>query len=675
MARPRWWNGWTAAVLLAVLHAAMALSAAADKGVTYDELSRMAAGAVLIETNDRRLQPENGLVAQTLVGLGLHAGGAKLPYLAGEDWRRSDMWALGHTMLFESGNDTAALLRSARTPIALLSAVLTLLVYAWSRRLFGPAGGLVSATAAAFSPTLLAHGALATSDVVAATAFLLATWALARAIRAPGPWSVLVSGLATGLLFLSKVSAVLIVPVALVLALHACFAAEPPVLSWRWNSVRVTAFGRRARLYAVIALAHVLIVVLVIWAAHGFRYHTFEQDGLKQSTYYYGDWSHITAIDSAGARLTHRLAEHRLLPEPWLYGVGLVFAHGAGRASFLDGEFSVTGFPSFFPKAFLYKTPLALMALLLVALLAVRWTRRTVHDDDLVPRTVRPGLVAALPLWLLLAVYWAAALSSNLNIGHRHLLPVYPPLFVLAGAAGHWLSSESRARALSVALLLAWLAGSSWVARPDYLAYFNPIAGGPDNGYRRLVDSSLDWGQELPGLAAWLKSDAVDPDAPVFLSYFGKDIPQRVGIEARHLPWVPDTHRTVEPYPLTAGLYCISATMLQTVYLPVRAPWNPDDEARWQAAEADILRLEESQSDPARWNALLAERGDAWWNARLAEYELLRFGRLCAWLRAREPDHQVGHAILVYRLTQDEVDRALHGPPVELVRPGEVSRR
>ena len=98
-------------------------------------------------------------------------------------------------------------------------------------------------------------------------------------------------------------------------------------------------------------------------------------------------------------------------------------------------------------------------------------------------------------------------MASPLNLGERHLLPTYPALLILAGAASGWFRSEHRRFwSAAVVALLAVLGAESMAIRPHYLAYFNVLAGGPESGYRHLVDSSLDWGQDLPGLKRWLEA-------------------------------------------------------------------------------------------------------------------------------------------------------------------------
>ena len=101
-------------------------------------------------------------------------------------------------------------------------------------------------------------------------------------------------------------------------------------------------------------------------------------------------------------------------------------------------------------------------------------------------------------LWLPVAVYLALTLTRGLNIGHRHLLPIYPFLFVAAGRA----TLVRGWRPLSVAVVAAavWYAVSVARVHPHYLAYFNEAAGGPAHGYRLLADLNLDWGQDLKRL-------------------------------------------------------------------------------------------------------------------------------------------------------------------------------
>jgi hypothetical protein len=237
-------------------------------------------------------------------------------------------------------------------------------------------------------------------------------------------------------------------------------------------------------------------------------------------------------------------------------------------------------------------------------------------------------------------------------------------MFILAGAAGALLRRRTVAVA-PVVLLLALFAAESLSSWPNYLAYFNVAAGGPRHGYRHLVDSSLDWGQGLPGLKKWLVSHGLEEkDAPtVYLSYFGSASPDYYAIHAEPLPGYLPRGRSAEPRPLTGGVYCISATMLQGVYLFCPGPWDGGYESEYRRLAGFLRRYEATRSDPEARRALLQRAGRPNLATVFEAFEQLRLARLCAFLRRREPEDQVGYSVLIYRLSADEVRQAVDEEP------------
>lgn len=217
-----------------------------------------------------------------------------------------------------------------------------------------------------------------------------------------------------------------------------------------------------------------------------------------------------------------------------------------------------------------------------------------------------------------------------------------------------------------VVALLAWHVAQAVLISPNFLAYFNRIAGGPEEGYRHLVDSSLDWGQDLPALKEWLDREGLEgPNhPPVYFSYFGSARPDHYKINAEPLPGFPERWTPRFPPPLAGGVYCISATMLQAVYV-LEAPgaWTPAYEKRYQDALYNLRLFDSTGSDPAARAALLKQTGDALWLKMFRVFEQLRFARLAAYLRTREPDANVGYSILIYRLSDADVASAVAGPP------------
>jgi 4-amino-4-deoxy-L-arabinose transferase-like glycosyltransferase len=605
----------------------MADSSTVDKSAIFDEAPHLVGGVSHWRTGDTRLNPENGRLPQLWAGLPVHLQGHELPDLGGPGWREAKAWDLGGDFFYRQGNDVDAMLRSGRRMIIAMGVGLGLLVYAWSRRLFGPAGGMVSLWLFVFSPNLLAHSRLVTSDITLTLTMTgsvgLLWWTLGRL----SPASLLASGAVMGLLALSKMSAVLILPMLAALICIRLLCAEPLIVAFGAER-RVERWPQKLAWWGAAIAVIGLLAVLVIWAFHGFRY---APSFLSRAEF---PWERDLARAGTLGPLVAWVRDWHLLPESYLFGFAHLLKSSGSRPAFLGGEFSLTGWWYFFPYSTLVKTPLATFAALAAALGA------------LVVRRTRVTTLQLAPLLVLLVAYWGFSLGSTMNIGHRHILPTYGALLILAGASALWLEAPGRAPRLLLPVLLLALAFESWSVRPHYLAFFNALAGGPANGYRHLVDSSLDWGQDLPGLKRWLDRERASGNSePVFLSYFGTGDPEFYGIRSVRLPGFFDAPLLRDSSTvLTAGTYCISATMLQNVYNPlprIRGPWTPEREAEYQR----LRGLEERYG-----------------SAALA-YDMLRFARLTAYLRQREPDDHVGYSILIYRLRDEDLAEALEGDP------------
>ena len=192
---------------------------------------------------------------------------------------------------------------------------------------------------------------------------------------------------------------------------------------------------------------------------------------------------------------------------------------------------------------------------------------------------------------------------------------------------------------------------------PAYLSYFNQLAGGPARGYTHLVDSSLDWGQDLARLEQWLaeRRDTDLRDRPVYLAYFGSGDPDNSGIQATLLPGYLDWRDKIDFQPLQPGTYCISATMLQSVYGLAYGPWSEQYEQLYRRY-ASLLAKSYGTRVPLK--SIRQGRNDQQ-HRMIYEFEQLRLARLCAHLRRREPDERVACSILIYHVSDDELQDAL----------------
>jgi 4-amino-4-deoxy-L-arabinose transferase-like glycosyltransferase len=236
------------------------------------------------------------------------------------------------------------------------------------------------------------------------------------------------------------------------------------------------------------------------------------------------------------------------------YFDGMFYQHehiSAPYRRFLLGKYSASGWWYYFLVAFFIKTPIPTVLFIAVsaALLRRQFPRRDWINEAFL----------LIPASVILCFF---SISKH-EIGLRYLLPIYPFLFVFAGKAAQVLLSSNILKAL-YAVMMAWYLGASCYIHPHYLAYFNELVGGPNNGYKCLVDSNLDWGQDLKGLKSFMLRQGI---SKLSLSYFGSDSPDRYGINYDWLPsFVLRDSNPGQHSRAPKGWVAISATNLQGVY-------------------------------------------------------------------------------------------------------------
>ena len=716
--RPRWSIVAAVAAVLAA-HFALANGAAWNKCGTFDESSHIANGYSCWVSGDYRMYPV-AILQHRWITLPLLFRGYHEPPLDAELWTRSDNWEYGRQLLYRLGNDSQEILHLARMMTSLWSVVLGGLVFVWARQLFGTASGFVALLLYAFNPNVLAHASSATIDLPAALAFTAALWTLWRTLERLTPGRLAASCVVWGLALTSKFSALLLVPMALLLLAVRWLDGRPWPYAYFGRSGEIDRRMRMLPRFAFLTAAHACAVWLTIWAMFGFRFEMYVDrvvpidaarypqitfDGaaaecLKPRADRPNDPQHARRFVVGTLRF---FRDYRLFPEAYLYCFLNTLQTVSGFSAYLDGRHCNTGFASFFPLCTLYKTPGATFVLALLALAhhVVR-RRRQMAAGESPLRLLAAGMYAVAPLWVLILVYSWSAITGNINIGIRHILPVFPAAFILIGVAGRWLtdawevgrkptrrgrdhgpthdvgrSTFSGAIARwTVVGCLAWQVVAVVNAYPNYLAYFNLIAGGPKNGYKHLVDSSLDWGQELPALKKWLDTNVSgqSPKPRVYFSYFGSTPPDVFGIDAVLLPgfWDrqqldPKIQAPFEPE-LSPGLYCISATMLQSVYNQAAGgPWLTTHEQAYQQVLRNIVAL--YSAPPADRQRLIDQHGMQTWLGQFYVFEHLRLARLCNYLRRREPIAHINYGILIFNVSQADLDSALRGPPASTSEP------
>ena len=252
---------WAGVIALLALHVGLALWAAAKETVTSDEIFHVTGGYFYNKYGDYRVQPENGNLPQRVAGLPAVLMGAPTPPLADNIyWKTSDGQVISHQLFYETGHDHWPMFMAGRALMMIFSIGTGLLVFGWARSLFGTAAGFLSLTLYALCPNILAHAPLTTSDLAAVFFFLASVGAYWRHLRAPSWGNTTLSGAVFGLAYVAKYSAVLLLPMMLMLLAWRIWH-DPPAERSRWwklaplslagHAALGTAAGRLGRIVAI----------------------------------------------------------------------------------------------------------------------------------------------------------------------------------------------------------------------------------------------------------------------------------------------------------------------------------------------------------------------------------------------------------------------------------------
>ncbi len=531
-----------AAALLAAFIVQASIAATRDS-VTIDEFCQVPVGLYMLRTRDFSPDPINPPLTRMIAALPLLV---RPPVF--DPPAQTGHWAMGALLMENNSRDYQAIFVRARGAMILFSGLLGVLVFVWATQLYDWRAGLAALTLFAFSPDMLAHAHLATLDMsgaLGATATVYATWRMLeqRSVR----WAVIV-GVTFGVATLLKLSGVvLIATVVSAVAIRAW---------WEAGRERAPSWGR---LLCVVGLA----ALVTINVGYGF-----------QGT--------LALLSSAALAPHGRLAALRAacpwlrvpLPLPLINGIDEVLNTGVQRepSYFLAGALSSQGWWYYHLAAFALKTPLPVVALALWAV--CMWGAGKSRG--------RREYCVFIPVVLIFA---ANALFNSLQIGVRHVLPVHPLLFI---AGSPWIVAALPARARGGTALravtaagLLWFIGGSLAVTPRYLEYFNELAGGPSGGHRFLIDSNIDWGQDLMRLREYMDQRALPS---INLAYFGRVHPAVYGI--RFVPLEPGQAH---------GPTVVSASFLMGRpyfwYLGGRQRWVPARTYTWLQRYQPVARV------------------------------------------------------------------------------------
>jgi hypothetical protein len=649
-----------AVVLLTAVHLTLAILSLLRENPTVDEVVHLPAGVTYWQKGTFRLYHHNPPLVKLVAALPVVLSDPVMtPLYEAPSWTTEppSPTAVAQNFAYLNVPRYFELFERARLPMPLFSVLGGIVVFAWSRRLHGVGGGLLSLTLWAFCPNVLAHGRLITTDMGATALGVAATYLFWRSLQRPGWLPSAGVGICLGLAELTKFSLILLGGLWPFLWLVRLVLTAPRD-QWPTRITRALGLGSLT----------VALSILTIDVGYG-----FEGVGLPLGRFEFACGS-LTRPVPPGMRRPRSRNElfdaawrHRVnrfrgtvleglpTPLPKHYVLGFdeqkletegmpkqFFAANSrggeggddddvlGYTVYLDGELRQPGWRSYYVRTLLYKVPEGTWCLFMLSLVASATSRRSREGwaDEIA--------VATVPVVILFAM----SFLTNICLGLRYVLPIFPYIMITMGKVVPWASGlETKTRRVAawgiVGVSLGLTVLATALIHPHYLAYFNLASGGPDREPPRLIDSNLDWGQDLVNLKDWIRAHA--RGERVGIAYFGQINPSIFALRGEGFDWFPPPAEpgTVRPMPgrttsrlvgparrLTPGLYAVSATLVAGL--------------RWRLYDsAPVAAVPEAWS-PA-WNA---DKPYAF-----------------SYFRELTPIARVGHSILVYRVTPRDIER------------------
>ncbi|MFZ0889542.1 MAG: phospholipid carrier-dependent glycosyltransferase [Candidatus Binataceae bacterium] len=471
-----------------------------------------------------------------------------------QDVAQGDARALGDSLLFTAGNDADQMLFWSRVPAMVLSTVVGAMIYLVGLEAFDPSTALIATLLYAFSPTVLAHSRYATTDIAAVFGFLVGIVSYMAFLERPSRIRTLLAGLALGVALLTKFSTSLLFIVY-------------PILLAEWliatvhGDLRQCVRGAAPLIARSVALG--AIAGVVVWGIYGCLMINCPVDEQAVRTRL---WLSDADCPAALAWLITEVSSTSFIRPLGQYLLGIAIAHGhvangPAYPVYFMGMMARGGSYGYFPILYSLKEPLPVHLLTVIGVSATLLSARRAfaHMHEGFAEWMR-GHFVEIGLASFVVTYWLVAVSSNLNLGIRHLLPTFPAIYLLVvrrlvawierdrpqtalGLDGRVLAGflAMGPRGMLVAGLLAWLISESFLIYPHYLSYYNEVAGGSWNGHWYAAESNYDWGQDYRGLQWFVRGEgieriAVDGFESASLRYYlgGAYIPWRSALGPPH---------------------------------------------------------------------------------------------------------------------------------------------
>jgi hypothetical protein len=397
---------------------------------------------------------------------------------------KTDLFLYGTKFVVQNGVDAVVI--PTRLAAASFGVALALLVFASVWRMFGRWEALTALALLSFEPNLIANGALVATDVTLTATAFAAVLALYVFCRKPNWRRFFLAGLAVGLLLAAKHSAVIFVPVLFALLVSDALLFRPAE----------TPLGKRLLRQTAAFAGIFLIGLTILWAFYGFRYYSIPTATAPTVSVaeYIAANGRAEMVKSFSAKIVMGLSRMRIFPESYTLGLADIVANG-NRNMFLFDRAYPTGRWFYFPMSFLIKSSIALLSLLPLGIAYPFFN----------PKKRREMMFSLVPP----LIFFGVALTSGMNIGVRHILPVYPFFIVAAAVGAVWLARKFKLFRFVLIALLLFHAAAAVRTAPDYMGFANDFWGGSDNTYKIFRDPNLDFGSNNKFVKEYLERENI----------------------------------------------------------------------------------------------------------------------------------------------------------------------
>ncbi|HPC37400.1 MAG TPA: glycosyltransferase family 39 protein [Candidatus Paceibacterota bacterium] len=615
--------------LVLIIAALLMLNSSLRESAIVDELAHIPAGYSYLKFGDNRLNPEHPPLLKDLSAIPLVFLNLNFP-IESNYWQQyiNGQWDVGRVFLYESGNNADQIIQLARIFPMILTLLTAFLVYLLAKKFVGPYWALLPFILFSFSPLFLAHGHYVTTDIAAAFGAILIFLIVIPKMMQPSKKNLLVAGLFLGIAQLTKFSLLLFYPLIIIFIL---IWKIVQIIKQKKSHLTISPLKEILKTLGNIIIVFIISfgVIYLVYLPQNINYPIEKQVyDTEQILYSFAGgpdpqletcrhWTgSISRQMRCVAEIDIALSKNKITKPfaQYLLGALMVVERSTGgNTGYFLGNISNSGWHEYFPIVFLIKEPIPSLILIF---LAIFWSFKNFIKstiDNIKNKNWWTKLINWLSqnfllfcILIFVIIYSIFSIRSPLNIGYRHLTVIIPLIYILtADQIKKWwwgvknnVDSQSifsllinfnqikkiGIKTILILILIMWYIIEALIISPHFIAYFNEFVGGAKNGYKYVVDSNLDWGQDLKRLAKFVEENNINK---IKLDYFGGGSPTYY-LQEKFEHW-----QSAKGQPETNSWLAVSLTFLQNSQgKPVPGfHINPKDTYNWLKDKNPTARI------------------------------------------------------------------------------------